>query len=114
MTQSKLEVMHHLAKNMEDIIETYLTKIDDNWQPTDFLPESSSESFLSDVKELQKECKELPYDYLAVLAGNIITEEALPTYESWLMDVEGISKENPEGWSKWIRMWTIQNTIGVR
>jgi acyl-[acyl-carrier-protein] desaturase len=27
------------------------------------------------------------------LVGDTITEEALPTYESWLMDVEGIDNE---------------------
>jgi acyl-[acyl-carrier-protein] desaturase len=37
----------------------------------------------------------------------IITEEALPTYESWLMDVEGIDNER-NGWSKWIRQWTSE------
>jgi acyl-[acyl-carrier-protein] desaturase len=41
------------------------------------------------------------------LVGDTITEEALPTYESWLMDVEGIDNvEN--GWSKWIRQWTSE------
>jgi hypothetical protein len=30
------------------------------------------------------------YDFLVTLVGDTITEEALPTYESWLMDVEGI------------------------
>jgi acyl-[acyl-carrier-protein] desaturase len=34
--------------------------------------------------------KDLPYDFLVTLVGDTITEEALPTYESWLMDVEGI------------------------
>ena len=50
----------------------------------------------------------MPYDYLAVLVGDIITEEALPTYQSWLTDVEGIDKMEPQGWSKWIRMWTAE------
>jgi acyl-[acyl-carrier-protein] desaturase len=63
---------------------------------------------MEEVKELQLACKELPYDYLAVLVGDIITEEALPTYESWLMDVEGVSKDKREGWSKWVRMWTAE------
>jgi acyl-[acyl-carrier-protein] desaturase len=82
--------------------------VDENWQPADFLPESNSVNFTADVKELQLACKELPYDYLAVLVGDIITEEALPTYESWLMDVEGVSKDKRDGWSKWVRMWTAE------
>ena len=100
--------MDFLAQKMDSIIETYLTSIDTNWQPSDLLPVSNSDRFLEDIKELQLECKELPYDYLAVLVGNIITEEALPTYETWLMDIEGIGKNNTNGWSKWIRMWTAE------
>lgn len=106
--QSRIEVMNFLAKKMDVIIEEYLKNIDTNWQPTDFLPDSSSEDFTAQIKELQQQCKELPYDYLAVLVGDVITEEALPTYESWLMDVEGISKDEPQGWAKWIRMWTAE------
>jgi acyl-[acyl-carrier-protein] desaturase len=45
---------------------------------------------------------------MAVLVGDVITEEALPTYESWLIDIEGISKAEPQGWSKWIRKWTAE------
>ena len=105
---SRIEAMHFLAEKIESIIEEFLKKIDDNWQPADFLPDSSSENFIKEIKELRAECKELPYDYMAVLVGDTITEEALPTYESWLMDVEGITKEEPQGWSKWIRMWTAE------
>ena len=76
LTHTRLEVMHFLAQKMDSIVDTFLKKIDDNWQPSDLLPDSSSSSFLTDVKELQMECRELPYDYLAVLVGDIITEEA--------------------------------------
>jgi acyl-[acyl-carrier-protein] desaturase len=108
LTPTRIEVMHFLAQDMPNIVATYLKDIEENWQPADLLPESNSESFFADVKALQLECKELPYDYLAVLVGNIVTEEALPSYESWLMDVEGISKDKPDGWSKWVRMWTAE------
>jgi acyl-[acyl-carrier-protein] desaturase len=106
--QSKIEVMNFLAKKIDSIIDEFLKKIDTNWQPSDFLPDSSSENFTAQLKDLQEQCKELPYDYLAVLVGDVITEEALPTYESWLMDVEGITKSDPQGWAKWIRMWTAE------
>jgi acyl-[acyl-carrier-protein] desaturase len=105
---SKLEVMQFLAKDMDKMVGTYLKSIDDNWQPADLLPVSSSETFFEDVKELQEACKELPYDYMVVLVGDIITEEALPSYESWLMDVEGVEKGDRGGWSKWIRLWTAE------
>lgn len=104
----RIEVMHYLAQKIESIIDEFLKKVDTNWQPTDFLPVSTNQDFTKEIKELQAECKELPYDYLAVLVGDTITEEALPTYESWLMDVDGITKTEPQGWSKWIRMWTAE------
>ncbi|MEO6720271.1 MAG: acyl-ACP desaturase [Ferruginibacter sp.] len=104
----RIEVMTHLEKDIESIIDEFLKNIDTNWQPSDFLPDSSSENFTAELKELQTQCKELPYDYLAVLVGDIITEEALPTYQSWLSDVAGIDKMKPEGWSKWVRMWTAE------
>ncbi len=105
---SRIEVMHFLAKEMDSIVATYLKNIDDNWQPADMLPVSSSETFTTDIKELQKECRELPYDYMVVLIGDIITEEALPSYESWLMDRGRREQSNNEGWSKWVRLWTAE------
>ena len=108
LSPNRIEVMQFLAKNMDDIIDSYLTPVDKIWQPTDFLPDSSSENFFDDVKNLRETAKELPYDYLVVLIGDCITEEALPTYESWLMSVDGINQEKNEGWSRWIRAWTAE------
>ncbi len=105
---TRLEVMKFLGQNIDTMISDYLKNVDENWQPSDFLPESNKEDFTTEIKEIQLQCKELPYDYLVVLVGDVITEEALPTYESWLMDVEGITKAEPQGWSKWIRMWTAE------
>jgi acyl-[acyl-carrier-protein] desaturase len=108
LISSRIEVMHYLAQKIESIIDEFLKKIDTAWQPADFLPVSTHENFYKEIKELREECKELPYDYLAVLVGDTITEEALPTYESWLMDVDGIKQTEPQGWSKWVRMWTAE------
>ena len=105
----RLEVMKFVGEKMDSFIEQFLKPIDTNWQPSDFLPDSTQESFLSDVKLLQESAKELPYDYIAVLIGDTITEEALPTYESWLMDVVGIDQRNePHSWAKWMRYWTAE------
>ncbi|RYY49619.1 MAG: acyl-ACP desaturase [Chitinophagaceae bacterium] len=100
--------MQFLGNEIDSVIDEFLKDISTNWQPTDFLPESASENFHSEIKELQQQCKDLPYDYLAVLVGDVITEEALPTYESWLMGVEGVNPGEPQGWSKWVRMWTAE------
>lgn len=108
MKQSRIEVMQFLGQNIDGLISEYLKDIDTNWQPSDFLPESNHPDFTKEIKDIQEQCRELPYDYMAVLVGDVITEEALPTYESWLVDIEGISKAEPQGWSKWIRKWTAE------
>jgi acyl-[acyl-carrier-protein] desaturase len=100
--------MQFLAQKIDSIISDFLKPIDTNWQPADLLPNSNSENFLQEIKELRNQSKELPYDYMAVLIGDVITEEALPSYQSWLMDVDGIDQLEPQGWSKWVRLWTAE------
>ena len=63
-------------------------------------------NFFEEVKELRELAKDLPYDFWVAMVGDTITEEALPTYESWLMDVEGVDNVERNGWSKWVRQWT--------
>src|SRR4051812_26928493 len=104
----RIEVMRFMAQQIEHIITEFLKPIDTNWQPADLLPDSASEDFEKEIRELRYQSKELPYDYLAVLIGDVITEEALPTYQSWLQDVDGIDQLDPQGWSKWVRMWTAE------
>ena len=50
----------------------------------------------------------MPYDFWVVLVGDMITEEALPTYESWLMDVDGMDQVEGNGWATWIQQWTAE------
>ena len=106
----RLEVMQLLEKKVDSFIDKFLIPIDKVWQPTDFLPDSQNEdTFFEEVKELRELAKELPYDFWVVLVGDTITEEALPTYESWLMDVEGINQQQGgNGWSRWTRFWTSE------
>ena len=102
----RLEVMQFLEKNIDTFVENYLIPVEKIWQPSDLLPNSEKETFFEEVKELREIAKELPYDFWVVLVGDTITEEALPTYESWLMDMEGVSQKPDNGWSKWLRHWT--------
>jgi len=44
------------------------------------------------------------------LVGDTITEEALPTYESWLLDIDGIHQNQDNGWANWVRSWTAKKT----
>ncbi|WP_298532476.1 acyl-ACP desaturase [uncultured Algibacter sp.] len=111
LKNKRFEVMKFLEKDVDALMEKYLIPIDSIWQPTDFLPDSeaTTASFFEEVTEIRELAKELPYDFWVVLVGDMITEEALPTYESWLMDVEGVDQVHGQnGWSKWVRQWTAE------
>ncbi|MFN3967337.1 acyl-ACP desaturase [Flavobacterium sp.] len=102
----RLEVMQFLEKDVDKFVDEFLIPVEKIWQPSDLLPNSESENFFEEVKELREIAKDLPYDFWVVLVGDTITEEALPTYEAWLMDVEGIDNVERNGWAKWVRQWT--------
>ncbi len=106
----RLEVMKTLEKSIDTFVDKFLIAPEKIWQPTDFLPNSQSDNFIDEIEEIRELSKELDDDFWVVLVGDTITEEALPTYESWLLDVEGISQHsnegNDNGWAKWIRAWT--------
>ena len=104
----RLEVMQFLDTKVDEFVDKFLIPIETIWQPSDFLPDSQSDTFFEDVKEIQEIAKDLPYDFWVAMVGDTITEEALPTYESWLMDVEGIDNVERNGWSRWIRQWTSE------
>ena len=108
LSNIRIEVMQTIEKSMEELLSTYLKPIEENWQPADLLPQSNSPEFIEDVKEIQALARDMDYDLFTVLVGDTITEEALPTYESWLMSVQGIDQEQGNGWAKWVRGWTAE------
>ncbi len=108
LSNIRLEVMQTIEKSMDELLTEYLKPIEENWQPSDLLPDSKEPGFFEEIEEIQALAKEMSYDLFAVLIGDTITEEALPTYESWLMEIEGIDQENKNGWSKWVRAWTAE------
>jgi acyl-[acyl-carrier-protein] desaturase len=105
---SRAEVMNFLEKDIHEAIPQFLKPIDEIWQPADLLPQSEREDFFDQVKELQARAATLSYDLVAVLIGDTITEEALPTYESWLMQVKPVNESPDSGWHQWVRNWTAE------
>ena len=75
----RLEVMQLLEKKVSSYVDQYLIPVEKIWQPSDFLPNSESDNFLEEVKELREISKDLPYDFWVAMVGDMITEEALPT-----------------------------------
>lgn len=83
------------------------------WQPNDLLPDSSGsdEQFYDEVRDLRARCADLPDALLVVLIGDMITEEALPTYMAMLNTLDGVRDEtgaSPSPWGQWTRQWVAE------
>ncbi|MFT2011120.1 acyl-ACP desaturase [Pontibacter sp. 13R65] len=105
---SRVEVMKWMEDFVAEKYNELIKSVEDSWQPADLLPDSRFETFFEEVKNLRERARDLSYDLLAVLVGDTITEEALPTYESWLMKIDGLSQEPDSPWMRWNRSWTAE------
>lgn len=98
--------MKTIESSVGGFMDKFLLPVDKIWQPSDFLPDGRNEEFIDQIKTIQEEAKELDSDFWVILIGDMITEEALPSYESWLMDMEGVNQHAKNSWSSWVRHWT--------
>jgi len=103
-----IEIMRDAEPRAATIVANYLPKPEDLWQPSDFLPDSGGDNFQSEVEEIQELSLALEYDLFSVLVGDTVTEEALPTYQTWLMQTEGFDQQNSNSWAQWLRGWTAE------
>ncbi|CAA2981251.1 stearoyl-[acyl-carrier- ] 9-desaturase, chloroplastic [Olea europaea subsp. europaea] len=77
----------------------------------DFLPDPASDEFHDHVKKLRERAKELPDDYFVVLVGDMITEEALPTYQTMLNTLDDVRDEMGASLTPWAigtKAWTAE------
>uniref|UniRef100_P32062 Stearoyl-[acyl-carrier-protein] 9-desaturase, chloroplastic n=1 Tax=Linum usitatissimum TaxID=4006 RepID=STAD_LINUS len=106
------EIFKSLGRlGLRDVLISHLKPVEKCWQPQDFLPEPESDGFEEQVKELRARAKELPDDYFVVLVGDMITEEALPTYQTMLNTLDGVRDETGASltpWAIWTRAWTAE------
>jgi len=116
------EINYELEKNMEVIsqlddfvghaVDTVLFDPEDCWQPTDFLPDFSNPEAMEDVRLLQQRAAGIPDTVLTSLIGNLVTEEALPSYQTYFNLLEGINVDrnllSPSGWVRWSKAWTAE------
>lgn len=105
---SRVEVIKHMESFVHEKHSEFMKTVEDSWQPADLLPDSRLDNFFDELKSLRERARDLSYDLLAVLVGDTITEEALPTYESWLMTIKGLPQDEESPWMKWNRAWTSE------
>lgn len=109
--KSKFEVIKSLESFVDQNIHSLLKPIEESWQPSDFLPDMKSELWRDEVLEFREKAAGLPDDLMIVLIGDMITEEALPTYQTWLNRLEGITDitgSSINAWARWSRGWTSE------
>uniref|UniRef100_A0A5B6ZKI3 Acyl-[acyl-carrier-protein] desaturase n=1 Tax=Davidia involucrata TaxID=16924 RepID=A0A5B6ZKI3_DAVIN len=107
----KIEIFKSMEDWAENNILKHLKAVEKCWQPQDYLPNPNADGFLEQVKELRERTKEIPDDYFVVLVGDMITEEALPTYQTRINCTLGIWDEtgaSPSPWAVWSRAWTSE------
>ena len=114
------EEQNEVSKNMEVIgmlegfvgetVENSLLDPDDCWQPTDFLPDLSREDAVDQIIQLRERTDCIPDSIISSLVGNMITEEALPSYQTYfnLMVNEERNLTSTNGWVRWSRAWTAE------
>lgn len=108
---SRSEVIRSIEGFVGAHLDTLLKPVGESWQPSDFLPDLSKETWIDDLREFRVKAAALPDELLVVLVGDMVTEEALPTYQSWINRLEGVS--DPTGasdgsWARWGRGWTSE------
>jgi len=111
--QEQLEVMNSLEKSVSIFINEKMTPPEEAWQPSDFLPNFGEADFAEKVADIQREIANVPDTVMVSLIGNMITEEALPSYQTYFNSLNGVNdqinlEENGNAWAKWSRVWTAE------
>jgi acyl-[acyl-carrier-protein] desaturase len=87
----------------------FLAQPDRAWQPSDFLPDLAAEDWHVQLADFRGRARELPDELLVVLVGDMVTEEALPSYSIALNVIaENHEGTDPSPWAVWLRGWTAE------
>lgn len=113
MAPEKIEIFKSLEGWASQQVLPLLKPVEQSWQPQDFVPNSSLpfEEFTDEVRALRERTKELPDEYFVVLVGDMITEEALPTYQTTMNNLDGVRDEYgacQSPWAVWTRAWSAE------
>ena len=115
---------NNLVRGLESYVESLLITLSNNvndernWQPSDFLPDFSLEKrwwvrkkWIREVKKLQKQSIGISDELMVVLIGNLVTEEALPTYQTFLNkfdSIKDLTGEQNTPFARWTKGWTAE------
>jgi acyl-[acyl-carrier-protein] desaturase len=105
-----MKVIGMLQEFVATTVDHSLLDPDDCWQPTDFLPDLTQKDALDEVMLLRERSSTIPDSVISSLVGNMITEEALPSYQTYFNLIVNEEKEltSNNGWVRWSRAWTAE------
>jgi len=105
-----MEVIATLNNYVGNAVDEILLDPDDCWQPTDFLPDLTKEDAYEQVRELRERSSNIPDSVITSLVGNMITEEALPSYQTYFSLVTNEERDltSSKGWARWSRAWSAE------
>ncbi|XP_039161166.1 stearoyl-[acyl-carrier-protein] 9-desaturase, chloroplastic [Eucalyptus grandis] len=111
MPYEKIKIFKSMEEWAKKNVLVHLKPVENCWQPQDFLPDATSYGFEEQVRELRERARDIPDDYFVALVGSMITEEALPTYQTMLNTLDGVRDETGSSltpWAVWTRAWTAE------
>ncbi|XP_075660944.1 stearoyl-[acyl-carrier-protein] 9-desaturase, chloroplastic-like isoform X2 [Castanea sativa] len=111
MPPKKVEIFKSMENWARNNVLTLLKPVKECWQPQDFLPNPTSDGFIEQVHELRKRTRDIPDEYFVALVGDMITEEALPTYQTRINSTKCFHDEtgvDNTPWAIWARAWSAE------
>ncbi|XP_027773754.1 stearoyl-[acyl-carrier-protein] 9-desaturase 1, chloroplastic-like [Solanum pennellii] len=113
MPPEKLEIFKSLEPWVSENVLPFLKPVEKCWQPIEFLPDPSQgpEQFEEEVRALRQRASGLSDEYFVMLVGNMLIEDALPTYQTMINTLDGVRDEtgsSPCPWAIWTRAWTAE------
>jgi acyl-[acyl-carrier-protein] desaturase len=79
------------------------------WQPTDYLPDLAAENWREQMEDFRLQSQQISDELLVVLVGDMVTEEALPSYSVSLnLIAEDCEGDKASPWAVWLRGWTAE------
>jgi hypothetical protein len=77
----KCDVMDQLEEHVGVMIDKgSLLEVEKAWQPMDYMPDPTRDDFIDNIIDMREQAAGLPDEVLVALVGDMVTEEALPTY----------------------------------
>src|SRR5258706_7305576 len=122
MQENNKAIDQELLKNMEVIeslsgladvaVDEIMLQPYECWQPSDFLPDMSKEDAFEQLQQLRERTANIPDEVITSIVRNMITEEALPSYQTYFNLLKGVNENgnvaSENGWVRWSRAWTAE------